>query len=109
MEISSRFLFYNIDKFLSQMICFHFKHRAALRQDMACWKDKLGHTTIDLGVAPEKLETGQNGEIKAEDPMERLKMVKGHLVVFPLKFMSQEDLRPVFNEREFYASPQVFH
>ncbi|GMI79357.1 phospholipase D P2, PHOSPHOLIPASE D ZETA 2 [Hibiscus trionum] len=35
--------------------------RTALRQDMAYWKDKLGHTTIDLG------------------------------------------------EREFYASPQVFH
>ncbi|KAK8633595.1 hypothetical protein V6N13_014439 [Hibiscus sabdariffa] len=83
--------------------------RAALRQDMAYWKDKLGHTTIDLGVAPEKLETTENGEIKTEDPMERLKSVKGHLVVFPLKFMSQEDLRPVFNEREFYASPQVFH
>ncbi|MBA0770961.1 hypothetical protein Gotri_019499 [Gossypium trilobum] len=108
-EISSRLLFYNIDKFLSQMICFHFKHRAALRQDMAYWKDKLGQTTIDLGVAPEKLETVENGEIKTEDPMERLKMLKGHLVVFPLKFMSQEDLRPVFNEREFYASPQVFH
>ncbi|KAK8329297.1 hypothetical protein V6Z11_A11G309600 [Gossypium hirsutum] len=83
--------------------------RAALRQDMANWKDKLGHTTIDLGVAPERLETVDNEEIKTEDPMERLKMVKGHLVVFPLKFMSQEDLRPVFNEREFYASPQVFH
>ncbi|KAE8660207.1 Phospholipase D p2 [Hibiscus syriacus] len=83
--------------------------RAALRQDMTYWKDKLGHTTIDLGVAPEKLETTENGEIKTEDPVDRLKSVKGHLVSFPLKFMSQEDLRPVFNEREFYASPQVFH
>ncbi|KAK8689373.1 hypothetical protein V6N13_088094 [Hibiscus sabdariffa] len=83
--------------------------RAALRQDMAYWKEKLGHTTIDLGVAPEKVESTENGETKTVDPMERLKYVKGHLVVFPLKFMSQEDLRPVFNEREFYASPQVFH
>ncbi|KAK8481838.1 hypothetical protein V6N13_147719 [Hibiscus sabdariffa] len=83
--------------------------RAALRQDMAYWKEKLGHTTIDLGVAPEKVELTENRETKTVDPMERLKSVKGHLVVFPLKFMSQEDLRPVFNEREFYASPQVFH
>ncbi|XP_022719474.1 phospholipase D zeta 2 isoform X2 [Durio zibethinus] len=83
--------------------------RAALRQDMSYWKEKLGHTTIDLGVAPEKLETKGNGEIKTVDPMKRLKLVKGHLVLFPLKFMCQEDLRPVFNESEFYASPQVFH
>ncbi|XVE89606.1 hypothetical protein DITRI_Ditri20bG0009200 [Diplodiscus trichospermus] len=83
--------------------------RASLRQDMAYWKEKLGHTTTDLGVAPEKLETKENGEIKSTDAIERLKLVKGHLVLFPLKFMCQEDLRPVFNESEFYASPQVFH
>ncbi|XVF31421.1 hypothetical protein REPUB_Repub16aG0144700 [Reevesia pubescens] len=83
--------------------------RAALRQDMTYWKDKLGHTTIDLGVAPEKLETKEDGEIKTEDPMERLKLVKGHLVLFPLKFMRQEDLRPALIESEFYTSPQVFH
>ncbi|OMP11451.1 Phospholipase D/Transphosphatidylase [Corchorus olitorius] len=83
--------------------------RAALRQDMAYWKDKLGHTTIDLGIAPEKLETKDDGQTQSADPMERLKLVKGHLVSFPLKFMCQEDLRPVLIESEFYASPQVFH
>ncbi|GAB4843659.1 Phospholipase D zeta 1 [Ancistrocladus abbreviatus] len=83
--------------------------RASLRQNVSQWKEKLGHTTIDLGVAPEKLEFYQNGDVKNSDPMERLKSVKGHLVSFPLEFMSQEDLRPVFNESEYYASPQVFH
>ena len=77
---------------------------------MGYWKEKLGHTTIDLGLAPEKIiETCEDGEAKLTDPIERLKSVKGHLVSFPLKFMCQEDLRPVFNESEFYASPQVFH
>ncbi|XP_057962752.1 phospholipase D zeta 1-like isoform X2 [Malania oleifera] len=79
--------------------------RAALRQTMAEWKHKLGHTTIDLGIAPEKL----NEESKATDPLERLKLTRGHLVFFPLEFMCEEDLRPVFNEGEFYASPQVFY
>ncbi|CAN6588995.1 unnamed protein product [Malus baccata var. baccata] len=84
--------------------------RAALRQCKAQWKDKHGHTTIDLGIAPEKLlESGKDGEAKETDPMERLKHVRGHLVSFPLEFMQQEDLRPVFNESEFYTSPQVFH
>ncbi|KAL5565959.1 hypothetical protein UlMin_029123 [Ulmus minor] len=85
--------------------------RAALRQSMAQSKEKLGHTTIDLGIAPEKLELNKNGEstMGATDPMEKLKSVKGHLVSFPLQFMCQEDLRPFFNESEFYASPQVFH
>ncbi|KAL9378910.1 hypothetical protein Peur_027392 [Populus x canadensis] len=88
----------------------HIHSRAALRQSMNHWKEKLGHTTIDLGIAPEKIERNENGEIKMMDPIERLKLVKGHLVSFPLDFMMcQEDLRPVFNEGEFYASPQVFH
>ncbi|XP_050380280.1 phospholipase D zeta 1-like isoform X2 [Argentina anserina] len=82
--------------------------RATLRQSMAFWKEKLGHTTIDLGIAPKKLEILENGEIKETDPMERLKHIRGHLVSFPLEFMNQEDLRPVFNESEFYTSPQVF-
>ncbi|KAG0496621.1 hypothetical protein HPP92_001312 [Vanilla planifolia] len=72
------------------------------------WKEKLGHTTIDLGIAPEKLESYQNGDLKDTDPIERLQSVRGHLVSFPLDFMCQEDLRPVFNESEFYAS-QVFY
>lgn len=83
--------------------------RAALRQCKAYWKEKLGHTTIDIGIAPEKLHSYENGKMNIVDSMERLKSVKGHLVSFPLEFMCQEDLRPVFNESEFYTSPQVFH
>ncbi|XP_023000142.1 phospholipase D zeta 1 isoform X1 [Cucurbita maxima] len=82
--------------------------RAGLRQSVAFWKERLGHTTIDLGIAPERLEFYKNGEIERIDPMERLSSVKGHLVSFPLEFLSKEDLRPVFNESEYYAS-QVFH
>ncbi|KAJ6434536.1 hypothetical protein OIU84_018117 [Salix udensis] len=87
----------------------HIHSRAALRQSMNYWREKLGHTTIDLGIAPEKIECNENGESKMVDPIERLKLVKGHVVSFPLEFMCEEDLRPVFNEGEFYASPQVFH
>lgn len=76
---------------------------------MSNWKDKLGHTTIDLGVAPEKLESCEDGEIKVTDPRDKLKSVRGHLVLFPLEFMCQEDLRPVFLETEYYTSPQVFY
>lgn len=70
---------------------------------MALWKEKVGHTTIDLGIAPQKLE-----DIKKTDPMERLQAIHGHLVSLPLSFMCKEDLRPVFNESEYYAS-QVFY
>lgn len=73
---------------------------------MNYWKEKLGHTTIDLGVAPEKLESLTDGHIPS---MEILKQVRGFLVSFPLQFMCQEDLRPMFSESEFYASPQVFY
>ncbi|XP_016433521.2 phospholipase D zeta 1 isoform X1 [Nicotiana tabacum] len=83
--------------------------RASLRQCMAFSKEKLGHTTIDLGIAPSKLDSYQDGDIEGIDPMERLKSAKGHLVSFPLDFMCKEDLRPVFNESEYYASAQVFH
>ncbi|KAL8100395.1 phospholipase D zeta 1 isoform X2 [Apium graveolens] len=83
--------------------------RSALRQCMTYYKDKLGHTTIDLGIAPVKLESYQDGSIRGTDPMERLKSVKGHLVSFPLDFMCKEDLRPGYKESEYYASPQVFH
>lgn len=76
---------------------------------MAFWKEKIGDTTIDLGIAPGKLESYHNGDVKTADPMERLESIKGHLVSFPLDFMLKEDLRPVFNESEYYASPQVFH
>ncbi|KAL6503364.1 Phospholipase D zeta 1 [Orobanche gracilis] len=80
--------------------------RVSLRQSMSFWREKIGHTTADLGIAPTNLETYQNGDVTSTDPIERLKSVKGHLVSFPLDFMSKEDLRPVFNESEYYASPQ---
>ncbi|TYI39697.1 hypothetical protein ES332_A02G112600v1 [Gossypium tomentosum] len=47
----------------------------ALQQSIAYWKG-LGHTTIDLGIAPTKLESYHNGEFKQVDPMERLKSGK---------------------------------
>ncbi|PIN10122.1 Phospholipase D1 [Handroanthus impetiginosus] len=84
--------------------------RSALRQSMSQCKQKLRHTTIDLGVAPEKLDFYENGELVVMDPMTKLKSVRGYLVSFPLEFMNQEDdLRPMFIEGEFYASPIVFH
>ncbi|KAL5230423.1 hypothetical protein ABZP36_029199 [Zizania latifolia] len=83
--------------------------RAQFRQSSAHCREKIGHNTIDLGVAQENLEAYQDGDLKGTDPMERLQMVKGHLVSFPLDFMCQEDLRPYFSESEYYTSPQVFH
>ncbi|KAK7277974.1 hypothetical protein RJT34_22995 [Clitoria ternatea] len=83
--------------------------RAELLRSMVHWKEKLGHTTIDLGIAPDKLVFHENGETKIIDPFERLKSVKGHLVSFPLEFMCEEDLRPSVFEIEFYICPQVYH
>ncbi|CAK8572500.1 unnamed protein product [Lathyrus sativus] len=83
--------------------------RATLRQSMVHWKEKLGQTTIDLGIAPDKLIYHENGERKIIDPIDRLKCIKGHLVSFPLDFMCEEDLRPAVIESEFYVSPQVYH
>ncbi|KAM3378038.1 phospholipase D zeta 1 isoform X3 [Capsicum galapagoense] len=83
--------------------------RSELRQCMNNWKDKLGHTIIDLGVAPDKLEFHDNGQVVVVNTKEKLKSVQGHLVSFPLEFMREEDLRPGFIETEFYTSPQVFH
>ncbi|KAK7392049.1 hypothetical protein VNO78_20475 [Psophocarpus tetragonolobus] len=80
--------------------------RAALRQSVAHWKEKLNHTTIDMGIAPDKLVCHENGEIKTIDPIDGLKSVKGHLVSFPLEFMREEDLRPAVIESEFYVAPQ---
>ena len=80
-----------------------------MRQSIGSWNERIGHTTIDLGIAPVKLDTYENGDVRKADPIERLVSIKGHLVSFPLDFMCQEDLRPVFNESEYYASPQVFH
>ena len=85
------------------------KFRSSLRQSLADLKCKLDHNTLDLGIAAEKIENHENGEVKMIDPMEKLKCIRGHLVCFPLKFLWQEDLRPGFIESEFYAAPQVFH
>lgn len=76
---------------------------------MAHWKEKVGHATIDLGIAPDKLVCHENGETKEVDPIDTLKSVKGHLVSFPLEFMREEDLRPAFIESEFYVYPQVYN
>lgn len=75
---------------------------------MVHWKEKLGHTTIDMGIAPDELVCHENGEIKTIDPIHRLKSVK-HLVSFPLEFMREEDLRPAVIESEFFVAPQVYH
>ncbi|KAI5658646.1 hypothetical protein M9H77_27439 [Catharanthus roseus] len=83
--------------------------RSAFRQAMSHSKEKLGYNTIDLGVAPDKIESDENWKVIMTDSVEKLKSVRGFLVSFPLEFMCQEDLRPIFIESEFYTSPQVFH
>ncbi|QCE07301.1 phospholipase D [Vigna unguiculata] len=83
--------------------------RAALRQSMSELKEKVGDTTIDMGIAPDKLVCHENGEMKRIEAIDRLKCVKGHLVSFPLEFMREEDLRPALMESEFYVAPQVYH
>ncbi|RZC80705.1 hypothetical protein C5167_043282 [Papaver somniferum] len=88
----------------------HLHSRSEVRQSMAYWKEKLGHTTNDLGVASQKIEAHPRGDSRFTDPMEKLKSIRGHLVLFPLEFMCQEeDLRPMFNHTEFYVKPQVYH
>ncbi|KAF3600584.1 hypothetical protein F2Q69_00039159 [Brassica cretica] len=92
------------DKVFSCIPNENIRSKAALRHNVALCKDKLGHTTIDLGIAPEKLKPC------GSDSWEMLKETRGHLVCFPLHFMcNEEDLRPGFVETEFYTAPQVFH
>nr|GMD42252.1 phospholipase D zeta 1-like isoform X1 [Ipomoea batatas] len=79
--------------------------RSALRQ---C-KERLRHNTVDLGVAPKKLRVYVDDKVTIVNPTERVKSIKGHLVHFPLEFMRDEDLRPVFIDPEFYTNPHVFH
>lgn len=78
--------------------------RTALRQALAKAKDKLGHTTIDLGMAITDVPVQFNGfsDLSASS-------IRGLLVSLPLHFLEEDDLRPVFNESEYYASAQVFH
>ncbi|KAJ1283525.1 hypothetical protein BS78_03G134800 [Paspalum vaginatum] len=87
----------------------HIHSRYQFRQSFAHRKEKIGHTTIDLGVALEEPEIKQDRDLASANPMERLQAVRGHIVSFPLEFMCQEDLRPFFSESEYYTSPQVFH
>jgi phospholipase D1/2 len=81
--------------------------RSALRQAAAQRKEKMGHSTIDLGIAPEPLDKDGRPIPGFQD--KQLEAIRGHLVNFPLNFMSAEDLRPVFKESEYYASAQIFH
>ncbi|KAL2941082.1 Phospholipase D zeta 1 [Bienertia sinuspersici] len=67
------------------------------------------YTTIDFGVAPKIVKFYEDGTLKKMDPLEMLKSVKGNVVRFPLEFMRDEDLRPMFHEGEFYTSHEVFH
>ncbi|KAJ0080599.1 hypothetical protein Patl1_22329 [Pistacia atlantica] len=59
--------------------------RAALRQSMSQRKEKLGHTTIDLGIAPEELETYKNGEINLMDPNGTIEVCEGTSCFLPLR------------------------
>ncbi|GAB4835774.1 Phospholipase D zeta 1 [Ancistrocladus abbreviatus] len=87
----------------------HIHSRVAFRQTMSQLREKIGYTTIDLGVAPQLLESDIDGKVKMISPSERLQSVRGFVVCFPLEFMRDEDLRPMFHEGEFYTSPEVFH
>eukprot|EP00250_Pteridium_aquilinum_P013724 c21534_g1_i1 orf=388-3765(+) len=82
----------------------HIHSRLALRQALAKQKEKVGHTTIDLGMAINEFPVQFNGfsDLTARS-------IRGLLVCFPLRFLEEEDLRPVFNESEYYASAQIFH
>ncbi|XP_021742611.1 phospholipase D zeta 1-like [Chenopodium quinoa] len=81
----------------------------AFRQEMSQLTESIGYTTIDFGVAPQVVKFNEDGMLKTLDPLEMLKSVKGNIVCFPLEFMKDEDLRPMFHEGEFYTSPEVFH
>ncbi|KAJ7527416.1 hypothetical protein O6H91_16G053700 [Diphasiastrum complanatum] len=85
--------------------------RGALRQMVAKQKDNEEYSTTDLGMAPLIItESYRNGEIKTNNGSpDCLNAIQGHLVCFPLQFLSAEDLRPVFKESEYYASAQVYH
>ncbi|KAI5065331.1 hypothetical protein GOP47_0020026 [Adiantum capillus-veneris] len=82
----------------------HIHTRSALRQSIAKEKEKLGHTTIDLGMAINDIPVQFNGFSDLS-----VTSIRGLLVSFSLHFLKEEDLRPVFKESEYYASAQVFH
>ncbi|KAH7435558.1 hypothetical protein KP509_06G069300 [Ceratopteris richardii] len=80
------------------------RSRTTLRQAAAKQKEKLGHTTIDMGMAINEIPVQFNGFSDLS-----VASIRGLLVCLPLLFLQEEDLRPVFNESEYYASAQVFH
>lgn len=90
-------------------IIFLLLSRNAFRQKMSQLTESIGHTTIDFGVAPPVVKFYEDGLLKTMDPLEMLKTVKGNIVCYPMGFMKDEDLRPMFHEQEFYAAPDVFH
>lgn len=85
----------------------YMRSRTALRQAVAKEKEKVGHTTIDLGMALEEPHVLSNQ--MSDESKESVDAIRGLLVCFPLQFLDEEDLRPVFKESEYYASAQVFH
>ncbi|KAJ8447810.1 hypothetical protein Cgig2_015173 [Carnegiea gigantea] len=87
----------------------HIHSKNAFRLKMSQLREEIGYTTIDFGVAPRILTSREDGCVKEQCPLEVLNSVQGHVVCFPLEFMRDEDLRPMFHEGEFYTSPEVFH
>ncbi|XP_024516571.1 phospholipase D zeta 1 [Selaginella moellendorffii] len=85
--------------------------RTQLRQIISSRKEKEKnghHVSIDLGVADDSSHAGGEAPFFSSNAT-MVEGIRGHLVCFPLNFMCDEDLRPVFNESEYYASPQVYH
>lgn len=82
------------------------RSRVVLRQAISVRKDKISHNTIDLGISS---KSSTQEEDCNSDPDHCIDGISGHLVFFPLRFMAEEDLRPVFKESEYYASSQIFH
>jgi len=86
------------------------RSRVVLRQAISLRKDEISHNTIDLGIGPVNSKFDGYSEDRPSDPDQNcIDAISGHLVFFPLTFMAEEDLRPVFKESEYYASPQIFH
>lgn len=87
------------------------RSRVVLRQAISLRKDKISHNTIDLGIGSSNgAPPSSPQDHRPSDPDQNcIDAISGHLVFFPLKFMAEEDLRPVFKESEYYASSQIFH
>ncbi|KAJ7522274.1 hypothetical protein O6H91_18G004000 [Diphasiastrum complanatum] len=89
----------------------HIHSRAALRHAALLQKERANHATIDLGIAPELLKENSSKteeSIASNNCGKCLLGIRGHVVCYPVQFMLHEDLRPVFNESEYYTLAQVF-